>query len=276
MVDVFRQTIGDINDNAKELASGNLKSRVNLAKYQGEFVNLVNSVNSTVDIIDRLIHDNSDLKTEIEQKEQQIDDRALSLQTNSRLAVDAVEALKNQIADIAEKTSNTAESAKAAAELSQKVRQNAENGSKQMGLMTEAVEDINKASQEIQKVIKVIDDIAFQTNILALNAAVEAARAGEAGKGFAVVADEVRNLASKSADAARETSGLIENSMTKAALGSKIANETAQSLAEIVAGVAENTDIVENISVSSETQKQSIIELGNGITDVAGIIESNV
>ena len=141
--------------------------------------------------------------------------------------------------------------------------------------MMSAVKDINQASQSIEKVIKVIDDIAFQTNILALNAAVEAARAGQHGKGFAVVAEEVRSLAAKSAEAASNTGDLIENTIAKANLGFSIANETAVSLKEIVDGINHNAEIMERISQSSEEQSSSIEQINDSIDQVAQVAQQN-
>jgi methyl-accepting chemotaxis protein len=145
----------------------------------------------------------------------------------------------------------------------------------QMDEMISAVKDINQSSLNINKVIKVIDDIAFQTNILALNAAVEAARAGQHGKGFAVVAEEVRNLASKSAEAAKDTGAMIQDSMIKAELGARIAGETAASLAEIVSGINESTRSINEISKSSEEQSMDISQINVGIDQVAQVVQQN-
>jgi methyl-accepting chemotaxis protein len=162
-----------------------------------------------------------------------------------------------------------------AADLASTIKHNAEKGSRQMAEMMAAVKEINEAGQSISKVISVIDNIAFQTNILALNAAVEAARAGQHGKGFAVVAEEVRSLAAKSAEAAKETGGLIQNSVEKAELGARIADETAASLEEIVAGISESTTIVQTIAVSSEEQYQGISQINKGVEQVAQVVHQN-
>jgi methyl-accepting chemotaxis protein len=179
------------------------------------------------------------------------------------------------MSEILEKTGENSKMAENAATLALKIKSNAEKGNEQMGEMTEAVEEITKSSADISKVIKVIDDIAFQTNILALNAAVEAARAGEAGKGFAVVADEVRNLASKSATAAKETNDLIESSVKKAEFGAKIASETAVSLSEIVSGIAESSDLVTEIARSSEEQSTAISQVNMAVEQVSEVVQRN-
>jgi methyl-accepting chemotaxis protein len=186
-----------------------------------------------------------------------------------------VERLSDSVAEILQNTSANAEMAQKAAELAHTIKQNAEKGSRQMNELTSAVREINAASQDISRVIKAIDDIAFQTNILSLNAAVEAARAGYHGKGFAVVAEEVRSLAAKSAKAAKDTGGLIANSMDKAELGSRIAIQTAASLAEIVSGINESTRIVDEIAKSSETQSRGLAQIGQGIGQVARVTTQN-
>jgi methyl-accepting chemotaxis protein len=203
----------------------------------------------------------------------QIADASQSLAQGSTEQAATVEELSASIQEVADKTRANAERAQNASDLSSQIKQNAEKGSRQMADMTAAVNDINAASQDISKVIKVIDDIAFQTNILALNAAVEAARAGEAGKGFAVVADEVRNLASKSAAAAKETGQLIENAMKKSELGATIAAETAKSLSEIVDGINTSASLVQDISVSSDEQSASIEQINDGIVQVSEVVQ---
>jgi methyl-accepting chemotaxis protein len=196
---------------------------------------------------------------------QQIADGAQSLAQGATEQADSVEQLSNSISEVSTSIAEVSGSAKNLYELIGDIKRKAEQGTGQMSEMMDAVREINEASQSISSVIKIIDDIAFQTNILALNAAVEAARAGQYGKGFAVVAEEVRNLAAKSAEAAKNTSGLIENSVSKAELGVKIAGKTNESLGEIVDGVVTSSKIIEKIA--SDTNRQS---------DIVGRIDTNV
>lgn len=205
----------------------------------------------------------------------QVSDSSIALSQGATEQASSIEELTASLEEISSQTKLNAENANEASELAEASKSNALKGNNQMKEMLKAIEEINDASGNISKIIKVIDDIAFQTNILALNAAVEAARAGQHGKGFAVVAEEVRNLAARSASAAKETTDMIENSIKKSEGGTKIAKETADALNEILNGTEKVASLVNNISVASNEQATGIQQINQGIMQVSQVVQAN-
>lgn len=187
----------------------------------------------------------------------------------------AIEQITASIDDIAEKTKNNAKKADEAADLVSKAIVSMKKGNEQMEEMVSAMNEINVSSENISKIIKVIDDIAFQTNILALNAAVEAARAGDAGMGFAVVAEEVRNLAAKSSAAAAETAEMIEDSIKKIHMGTSIADDTMKSIEEISIVVSESENIINGIAEASNYQATAIEQIDQAVSQVSQVVSNN-
>ena len=206
---------------------------------------------------------------------QNVSDASVALSQGASEQAASVEQLSASISEIASQTASNAQNAEKANELTVGTRSRAEMGNQEMQEMLAAMEEINASSVNISKIIKVIDEIAFQTNILALNAAVEAARAGQHGKGFAVVAEEVRNLAARSAKAAKETTDMIEGSMEKVEAGRGIAHKTAQALSEIVGDVASVADIVASIAKASNEQKLALEQINQGVQQLSQVVQSN-
>ncbi|MCL2579919.1 MAG: methyl-accepting chemotaxis protein [Oscillospiraceae bacterium] len=262
----------EVTEKLEEVAGGNLAVAV---KPLGEKDVMGTSLKEMVDHLSEMFADINDASGRVSEGSSQIADGAQTLAQGSTEQAATIQQLSASAVEISEKTKNNAQMAGRAAELAFIIKGNAEKGSRQMDEMVGAVGEISQASQSIGKVIKVIDDIAFQTNILALNAAVEAARAGQHGKGFAVVADEVRALAAKSAEAAKDTGALISNSMEKAEQGALIAKDTAESLAEIVLGIGESNVIIEEIADVSQSQTTSVAQINAGIEQVAIVVQQN-
>lgn len=198
-----------------------------------------------------------------------------SLSQGSSKQAEAIEKLTVSLKEITTHSVHNAENAQSTNELSQNIKGDAEVGNAQMSDMLKAMDEISLSSENIEKIIKVIEDIAFQTDILALNAAVEAARAGQSGKGFAIVAEEVKNLAEKSSDAAKETTILIKNSIEKVETGIKIAKDTASSLNKILTGIDKTTEFVASIAAASTTQATAVEQVNDEISKISQVAQSN-
>lgn len=206
---------------------------------------------------------------------QQISDTSMSLSQGATEQASSVEELSASIVEISEQVKLTAGNAQSASVQSMQTGEKVEDGNRQLRGLIEAIENISIKSTEIEKIIKTIDDIAFQTNILALNAAVEAARAGAAGKGFAVVADEVRNLAGKAAEAANNTTQLIEETIQAVGKGTSLAGSTAKAMEEVVQNTAKVAELVDGIADASNAQASAISQITTGIEQISTVVQSN-
>lgn len=206
---------------------------------------------------------------------EQVANASQSLAQGSTEQASAIEQITTSMEEIAEKTKNNASQANNASGLVHDVKNGVTKGNAQMQEMVNAMREINESSESISKVIKVIDDIAFQTNILALNATVEAARAGVHGKGFAVVAEEVRNLAEKSAAAASETDEMIQNSIHKVRIGSTLAEETGKALDAIMEAIERVVELIDGIANASGEQATAVTQINQAISQVSQVVQTN-
>jgi len=283
---VKNDEFGELIDNLNALASKQQRAS-NIAKRisDGDLTMVVhpesaedvlgNSFKLLVDRNNGILGDIREASVQVGTGSQQVAVASQSLAQGSTEQASALEQVTASIDDITEKTRMNAENATKADNLVREAMENAEAGNHEMVNMVSAMKDINESSENISKIIKTIDDIAFQTNILALNAAVEAARAGEHGKGFAVVAEEVRSLAAKSAEAASETAEMIEDSIQKVQNGSNLAEKTAEMLSEIVKAVQNIVTLIAGIATASNDQTSALMQIDQAINQVSQVVQTN-
>ena len=244
-------------------------------QYIGTFQPLLHSFLGISDRLNQTMSQISTASDQVSSGADQVANGAQVLAQGSTEQASSVEELAASINDISQQVTQNAESARNASSKASEVGDSMTQCNSKMREMIDAMAEINDSSQEISKILKTIEDIAFQTNILALNAAVEAARAGTAGKGFAVVADEVRNLAAKSDQAAKATKALIERSVQAVENGTQIANETADSLLSAVEGAQEMGQIVDQISAASNHQADAVDQITLGIDQISSVVQAN-
>lgn len=276
MTEILEAVVSDASRLLGEMADGNFDVRTEAEeRYVGSFQSLLLSIrklNRGLSATLSQINQSADL---VASESGQVSNGAQALSQGSTQQASAVEELAATIADISRQVKDTADNAVEARGQSGSAGDEMEECNQQMQEMMEAMEEISRTSNEIGKIIKTIEDIAFQTNILALNAAVEASRAGAAGKGFAVVADEVRNLASKSSDASKDTAELIESSIKAVLRGTQLADSTAESLIKVVEEVRSVASKVGVIADAAEKQAGAIEQVTLGVDQISDVVQTN-
>jgi methyl-accepting chemotaxis protein len=256
------------NDFSEDLPEKFVRRKDEIGMLAGAFQTMVDNFNSTLENI-------NSAASQVTAGSKQLSDSSTALAQGATEQASSVEELTVSLEQISAQTKLNADNAANASSFAEEAKHSAVTGSVQMDDMLKAMEDIDSSSHNIAKVIKVIEDIAFQTNILALNAAVEAARAGQHGKGFAVVAEEVRNLAARSASAAKETTAMIESSSSSVEHGSKIARKTADSLTEISEQITKVSALVAEIATASNEQASGIGQINQGLVQISQVVQSN-
>ncbi len=266
--------INDIDNVLSEMSEGNLTISSEV-EYAGEFMKIKDSLEKIRYGLYDTIKNIQDAGAEVRASADMLSSSAQVLAQNTTEEAATIEEINSMSHDIENHIHFNTDNTMKASEFLQSVVKNIENGSKTMSEMSVSMEEIKKTSDEIHNIVKIIDDIAFQTNILALNAAVEAARAGEAGKGFAVVADEVRNLAGKSAEAANNTMELLTKSVNAVSTGSQLTTETEDSFRSISESIMEFENLMNKITQSSLSQSDSIKMINAGLEQITNSIQAN-
>ena len=276
LVDGLSTIIHDIGYLLGEMANQNPDIQsTHRDAYVGDFQSILHSMRNLKVELSEILRQINTSAEQVSSASNQVSSSAQNLSQGAVEQASSVEELAARISEISNQVKNTADSARDVREQTHHAGEGVSVCNQQMQELMNAMEKIHSSSDEIGKIIKTIEDIAFQTNILALNAAVEAARAGVAGKGFAVVADEVRNLASKSAEASKNTSLLITHSTEAVQTGTEIARHTADALSDVVENIQSMVGSIDQISTVSSEQSEAVLQVNEGISQISTVVQSN-
>lgn len=268
--------VDEISAQLERLAGGDLTaSRDEITDYLGDFASIKTSMVTILTSFNTAIMDIYTASLQVDVGSEQVSSGAQALSQGATQQASAIEELSATIAEVSNHVNANAQNAVNASKISNEAGNGIMESNKYMQQLMDAMEEINRTTGQIERIIKTIEDIAFQTNILALNAAVEAARAGAAGKGFAVVADEVRSLAAKSAEAAKNTNTLIGSTVGAVRNGMNVAEETSKALQEVVEKAHTVDQRVSEIAAGSAEQADKIEQISNGIEQIAAVVHNN-
>lgn len=274
LADDLQKAVDSINDVMGQMSTGDLSKTVD-ADLKGELAKLKNRINESINLLSDTIANVVTMSVHVKTGTDEILSAAENLAHGNSQQAASLEQISASMNQIESQTTKNDENAAQARQLTKTALDTVMEGNSRMNNMQQSMTKINETSANVSKVIKVIDEIAFQTNLLALNAAVEAARAGKYGKGFAVVAEEVRSLAGRSAEAAKNTTELIESSIHEVENGVKNSDQTAEVLNEITEAVEKINDLIAEIAVASGEQKQGIVEINKGLLQVNNVVQQN-